>query len=98
MLPNLSDPITRLEKFMISKGMIDENFQKEYREEKKLEIRQALKKADAEPKPSLDNLYNEVYDELTPHLHKQQEKLKDHIRKYREHYDLSKFKDGDKYL
>ena len=39
----------------------------------------------------LTDLFTDVYDELPKHLKEQQKELFDHLAKYKEHYDLSKY-------
>ncbi len=98
LLAKLGNPIDRLETFLVSKNVINEGYVAEFREGVKMECRDALKRAVTEPKASLDNIYNDVYDKMTPHLERQQENLKNHLRKYRDQYDLSMFKDNEKFL
>lgn len=50
---------------------------------------QALEKAEQRNKPSMDQLFEDVYKVKPAHLVKQERKLQEHIAKYPAHYGLS---------
>ena len=56
------------------------------------EIKQSLKRVRRELKPSLDELFRDVYDELPPRLERQRREMWEHVRKYKEHYPLKLYK------
>ena len=45
-----------------------------------------MKKARAELKPPLDDLFSDVYDKLPPRLEKQREEMWRMVNKYKKHY------------
>lgn len=53
---------------MIKKGIIKEDEQGKIREEAKILVRNALKAASELQKPPIDDLFADVYDQLTPNL------------------------------
>lgn len=62
------------------------------------QARQALKGAVEQKKPSVDQMFEDVYESLPPHLQDQQDHLKNHVRKYAEYYDLPNFQDGEEWI
>jgi 2-oxoisovalerate dehydrogenase E1 component alpha subunit len=68
LLGKFSSPIDRLEKYMLERNLVTKEKTESYREAAKLSVRDALKNADVLPKPSIDELFNDVYDEMMPHL------------------------------
>lgn len=56
--------------------------------------REYLKASSDLPKPSIDHLFSDVYEELPPNLVEQREQLKEHLRVYGKEYNLETFKDG----
>lgn len=69
-------------------GKEDEEMKKKYREE----TIQALKNAVNEPYPPMEELFTDVYEEMTPNLIEQKDSLMEHLKKYGEHYNLTKYK------
>ena len=45
-----------------------------------------MQRARAEPKPHIDNLFTDVYDELPPRLEKQRREMWEVVKKYKQHY------------
>ena len=66
-LATFGNPIARLEKYMLKKGMIKEDEQQKIREEAKTNAREALKKATKTPLGKLDDLFDCLYDKKMPH-------------------------------
>jgi len=60
-------------------------------------VREALKTANEEKKPPIDGMFNDVYDTMMPHLEEQRRDLKEHLKRYKDKYDLASFKDGEKF-
>ena len=52
----------------------------------------AFGKAEKKKKPNMDLQFTDVYAELTPHLQKQMDEMKVHIKSYKEHYPMDMFK------
>lgn len=49
-------------------------------------------RAEKKLKPNPELLFDDVYDELLPHLEKQKREMKNHVAKYADHYPLNNFK------
>ena len=61
-------------------------------------VRESLKAANDLPKPAIDGLFEDVYETMPKHILEQKEQLRDHLRKYPSEYNLSIFKDGEKWI
>ena len=71
LLQKVSNPIHRLEKYLTNKGMITEEKTAKLRLDAKLSVRESLKAASVLKKPNLDSLFEDVYDEIPPHIEEQ---------------------------
>jgi 2-oxoisovalerate dehydrogenase E1 component alpha subunit len=97
-LKAFGNPIDRLEKFLLAKKWIEKDYQTSIREDARNQVRHALKTASSEKLPPIDELFTDVYDEMTPDLIEQKAELEAHLKKYPEAYKVTNFKDGEKYL
>ena len=80
------DPIDRLEAFLKAYNwMSEEESTALYNEERRAVLR-AMEQAERRPKPPVDDLFTDVYHEMTPALHQQKAELKAHMAKYPEKY------------
>lgn len=70
------DPIIRLKLFMQQKNLWDEKFQEKIEAEADEKIRQAVEKAESTPKPKPDEIFDFMYETLTPALEEQKKYLK----------------------
>jgi 2-oxoisovalerate dehydrogenase E1 component alpha subunit len=82
-------PINRFRKYVEAKGWWSESEDSAFKKEIRTEILQAFAKAEKRKKPSVDELFTDVYDELPWHLKEQQAELKEMMKKYPEQYDTS---------
>ena len=80
------DPLMRMRNWMIKKKWWSEDEEKETQEKVRREVLEAMKKAEKRPPPPLESLITDVYDQVTPSLQQQLDKLKAHIRKYPDAY------------
>jgi pyruvate dehydrogenase E1 component alpha subunit len=69
------DPILRFRQYLESKKLWDEKKQGDLEKELKTILAEAVEKAEKEPTPSIDTLFDDVYKELTPQLLRQKEAL-----------------------
>jgi 2-oxoisovalerate dehydrogenase E1 component alpha subunit len=90
-LKKIGNPITRFFNYMKDKNWITDQEYKEIEENAKEEIRESLKKAFACKKPSLDSMFEDVYETLPDNLKEQKESLKSHIVKYQDSYTLDNY-------
>jgi 2-oxoisovalerate dehydrogenase E1 component alpha subunit len=64
LLTKFGNPIERLEKYLLKKGLIKEGDSKKIREEYRTICRESLKAAIECRKPPIDDLFTDVYDQL----------------------------------
>jgi 2-oxoisovalerate dehydrogenase E1 component alpha subunit len=88
----IGDPIKRFNEYLLKKGWTTQNECKDLVEEAKTEVRSSLKKAMNCKKPSIDTLFEDVYEKMPHHLVAQKEQLKSHLEKYGENYNLEQYK------
>jgi len=62
LLSKVSNPIHRLEKYLTKRGLITKELTDKLRMDAKLSVRESLKAASVLPKPSIDSLFEDVYD------------------------------------
>ena len=80
------DPVKRFEDYLLQKGWINLSEEEKRIEALKKDVLQAVKKAEKIDKPDLDQLIEDVYQTPPKHLKQQLQHLKDHIKKYPQHY------------
>ncbi|KAI8977533.1 thiamine diphosphate-binding protein [Mycotypha africana] len=85
------NPITRLRRYMEIKGWWSQQDEENYRKDIKKDILTRFTAAERRKKPSLDYLFTDVYDEMTPNLHRQQKELENLIQKYPEYYNTDDY-------
>jgi len=94
LVSKLSTPIKRLEKYLLSKGWLDPTFAEKKKKELFSEITKELKRASTEKLPPIDDLFSDVFHTVPSHLQEQKDDLLDHLKRYGDKYNLSKFKDS----
>ena len=98
LMQKVSNPITRLEKYLLREGLITADQNEKLRKDARDAVRESLKAASDLPKPSIDWMFDSVYDGLPKHISEQKEQLRAHLRKYPDQYHLEKFIDGKKWI
>jgi len=88
------NPITRLRKYLESKGIWDDEKEKEARGSIRKEVLKAFSEAEKQKKPPLRSMFEDVYEELTPDVMAQMKELKDVIERYPGEYDVNEFEGG----
>jgi len=83
-----NNPISRLAKWLVVQGWWDEEKDNTYKKECFDAVVAAKAVAESEKKPKIENIFNDVYDELTPDLLQQQKELLEHLKKYGDKYPL----------
>lgn len=80
------DPVARMRHWLTSKGWWDDDQEKASTEQHRASVMAAMKRAEKIAAPALEELFNDVYDTPPWHLLEQQERLKQHIRRYPDDY------------
>lgn len=78
------DPIERLKKYLVNKGLWTEAEDEVLWNAVKEEVAAAVAEAEATPRPSVDELFDYLYAEPTPELLRQKEYLKSYLSKHGE--------------
>eukprot|EP01098_Paradermamoeba_levis_P001793 TRINITY_DN1206_c0_g2_i1.p1 TRINITY_DN1206_c0_g2~~TRINITY_DN1206_c0_g2_i1.p1 ORF type:complete len:448 (+),score=153.91 TRINITY_DN1206_c0_g2_i1:3-1346(+) len=86
-----SNPISRLQSYLIDRQWWDKSQEEEFTASIITQIRESLKKTEAKKKPPIDELFNDVYDIMPPHLQEQKKELQEHLQKYGAAYHLDEF-------
>lgn len=85
------NPITRLRRYMESKGYWDAEQEDAYRKQVRKDILKSFSAAEKRKKPAVKHLFTDVYDELTPNLLRQEKELEELIKKYPEYYNTDDY-------
>eukprot|EP01083_Nonionella_stella_P003425 9829_1 len=80
----VDNPIIRCRLFLEKNGWWDAEKEKDLREETRKEVLRTFRIAEQKLKPPVEDLFNDVYDELTPELKKQRDDLQKHLAKHPE--------------
>lgn len=94
-LVSLGDPIKRFEKYLLNKKWIEEGTVEELTKKYKVEVREALKNALKESKPSVASMFDDVYKELPDSLLKQRDELEEYLEQNKKIYDLHIYHNGN---
>jgi TPP-dependent pyruvate/acetoin dehydrogenase alpha subunit len=76
LLAKFKSPISRFENYLKKRGLVHADDSAKFREEARNAVRDALKFANDQKKPPIDELFNGVYDNYTPNIIEQREELK----------------------
>jgi 2-oxoisovalerate dehydrogenase E1 component alpha subunit len=87
-----NSPIRRLKAHLLKRKLWTEEQDKELFTKAKRDVLTAVKKAEQELKPPLDDLFNDVYDKDTWMIAEQRKELADHMAKYPEYYSTKDYK------
>lgn len=81
------DPVKRIQGFLEKQGLVDDKWIMSLRDEEKLNVMRAMEQAERRPKPPLEEMFQDVYHEVPPHLQRQEAELHEHIAKYPDRYE-----------
>ncbi|KAG2185137.1 hypothetical protein INT44_001927 [Umbelopsis vinacea] len=90
----MDNPIARLRKWLELKEWWTKEEEDNYRKEARKGIMKSFLAAEKRKKPSVEELFTDVYDELPPNLVEQRQELADLIKKYPEHYTTDHYVSG----
>ncbi|GAV03032.1 hypothetical protein RvY_13520 [Ramazzottius varieornatus] len=82
------NPIARFRRYITQKGYWNDEKETQWKDQAKKQVMQAFQRAEHKKKPSPEELFNDVYDELPWHLQKQRKEMMDFVRSNPEHYPL----------
>jgi 2-oxoisovalerate dehydrogenase E1 component alpha subunit len=84
-------PINRFRRYLDKKGWWNDEEEKAWNTEIRKKILKAFNDAEKVKFAPIDELFNDVYAELPPHLKRQKEELTAHLKKYGNEYPLDRF-------
>lgn len=82
------DPLRRLRMFLEERGLWDQDKEKSLLDTTRRQIIDAVKVAEAKKKPSIEELFTDVYADVPHHLQKQRAQLQQHLAKYPDVYNI----------
>ncbi|CAG0915395.1 unnamed protein product [Notodromas monacha] len=85
-------PISRLRYYMSRNGMWSEEKEKQWKDESRKKVLTSFAAAEARTKPSIREVFTDVFHDVPPHLEKQWQQCQQHLSKYSEHYPMKDFK------
>jgi 2-oxoisovalerate dehydrogenase E1 component alpha subunit len=88
---NERNPIARFRQYLLGRGVWSIEQEKELEAQVRKEVLSELDKAEKDPKPSIDELFQDVYDKPTWNLEKQRMDLQKHLAKWGSEYGLGEF-------
>ncbi|GAB9471427.1 2-oxoisovalerate dehydrogenase alpha subunit, mitochondrial precursor [Globisporangium polare] len=80
------DPIDRTRNYLIRRGWLTMEQDQHLRDNQRTDVLAALQKAESKGPPSLETLFEDVYDVKIPHLLRQEKEMLEHVAKYPDHY------------
>lgn len=81
-----NDPIKRLSKFLKSVNEKDTPNEEVEREKARKEVTESLHRCQVHKFPSVESMFEDVYDKLPQHLIEQRDSLKNHLKTYEGKY------------
>lgn len=81
MYAEAAGPIDRLRSYLVARGWWDLDEEKTFRDEERKKVVAALQEAEDAPKPEMESLFEDVYAVKPPHLIKQENTLRQSLRR-----------------
>jgi 2-oxoisovalerate dehydrogenase E1 component alpha subunit len=82
-----NDPMRRFRNYLSDQGMWTEEWESQLREEERAAVMTALETSEVKAHPSIENLFEDVYDVMPAHIAQQMKDLKRHVALHEEHYE-----------
>jgi 2-oxoisovalerate dehydrogenase E1 component alpha subunit len=92
-LESIGNPIMRFYNYLLKKDWIREAEYKDIVDKTREEVRECLKNAMSRKKPSLDSMFDDVYEVVPNNLLEQKLSLKKHLKNHPEIYNLDNYAD-----
>ncbi|KAG9511179.1 2-oxoisovalerate dehydrogenase subunit alpha, mitochondrial, partial [Fragariocoptes setiger] len=84
-------PIARLRNFLKRQNWWTDDEDKQLRSDVRHRVLEALQHAERQLRPPLHEMFNDVYDKITPDLERQRQELEQHLSVYGANYPLNKY-------
>lgn len=85
---NVGNPILRVFKYLTANNLWDDKRDSAYREEIRSQVLQNLDEAGKTKRHPIDSMFDDVYDKIPPHIMKQREELREHLKSYGDKYPI----------
>lgn len=79
-------PLNRIKLLLANANMIDEEYEKEYKENIRKQLIETIFKNEQIKKLPVREMFTDVYDEMPPILQEQHQQLKEHVARYEDKY------------
>ncbi|KAF4517811.1 hypothetical protein B566_EDAN003016 [Ephemera danica] len=86
------NPIGKFKKYLVTRGLWSDQEEQQWTKEARTQILQSFNKAEKVPKPDWREMFEGVYESLTPDLKSQIEEMESHLKVYGANYPLESFK------
>ncbi|KAJ1562075.1 hypothetical protein HK405_000071 [Cladochytrium tenue] len=83
-------PLTRFRKYLEAGGHWSEDSERDLRTKARRAVLDALGSAERAPLPPIDDLFTDVYDELTPELRRQRDEMRELVNRFPDRFDVAK--------
>lgn len=87
-------PITRFRKYMEDRSWWDDARESEFRDRCKKEVMEALTQAEKRPKPRIEGMFEDVYDDMPEALRQQRDSLMQHLQLHKDKYPMKNYDGG----
>jgi len=84
-------PTKKFRYYLEAKGLWNEEKEKNLLEKARKDVLTAFNAGEKKLKPKWSEMYEDVYKFMPPHIKKQQDAMKAHLEKYKEHYPVDTF-------
>ncbi|CEG44913.1 2oxoisovalerate dehydrogenase alpha subunit [Plasmopara halstedii] len=81
-----SDPIERTKRYLLQRGWLTEEQNRHLQDNERTNVLTALQQAETKESPTLDTMFEDVYDVKLPHLQEQEREMVEHVAKYPQFY------------
>jgi len=84
-------PIARFGNYLRSKGLWDDQQEKGWKDSSRKQVMEAFARAEKKLKPRWQEMFEDVYDDVPPHLVKQMDQMSQHLKTYGAEYPLKNY-------
>ena len=91
------NPVTRFRLLLESRGLWDSTQEVEVRARARADVLKAMQVAESAKKPPISQMFEDVYDAITPHLQQQKEAMQQHLDKWGDKYGVEGFERDELY-
>ncbi|KAJ3343643.1 hypothetical protein HDU93_007524 [Gonapodya sp. JEL0774] len=85
------NPVTRLRQYLLARNLLDLTHEAQLKEAARLEVVSALEHAESLPKPPVEFLFSDVFEEMTPRLKEGLEEVRRLVDQYPEYYEKGRW-------